>query len=63
MHECYVQSLSEKLIGWSPASEDAAEECWNHYVPVILVLLRRQLVEESALVLNGLRRMLMCWSL
>ena len=30
LHECYVQSLTEKLIDWSPASEDTAEECWNH---------------------------------
>ena len=30
LHECYVQSLAEKLTDWSPASEDTAEECWNH---------------------------------
>ena len=30
LRECYVQSLVEKLADWTPASEDTAEECWNH---------------------------------
>ena len=63
LHECYVQSSAEKLTDWSPASEDIAEESWNPYTPVLLVQLRRSLVEESTLILSGLRRMMMCWSL
>ena len=30
LRDCYVQSLPGKLTDWSPASEDTAEECWNH---------------------------------
>ena len=41
LHDCYVQSLTEKLTDWSPASGDIAEECWNPRVPVLLVQLRR----------------------
>ena len=58
LHKCYVQSLAEKLTDWH--LRILQESVGIAYTPVLLVLLRRPLVEESALVLSGLRRMLMC---
>ena len=63
LREWYVQSLAEKLTDWSPTSEGTAKECWNHLRSCVTCSAEETIGRGSTLVLSGLKRMLMCWSL